>query len=157
MSNRLFFYLKHSDAKVLTKGSHCSDGYDLYSCEDVVIKAHEHELVNIGITVFFPFGACGRIGSRSGLSLPNGIEVGPGIINFSKSGLTMTKGIELDDKCVYYNYEGIIKVIIHNHSDSDYQVAIGDRIAQLFVVKLEYCNIEVESIELLESQNNTGV
>lgn len=128
MGNKLLIHLKHEHAKAPTKGSFYSAGHDLYSCEDVVITAGGRRLVNIGITAFFPFGTYGRISSRSGLSLTNGLEVGAGVIDF--------------------DYGGVIKVLLYNHSEADYKVAIGDRIAQLIVVKIEYCDIDVEEVAL---------
>lgn len=128
MVKKLLIHLKHPNATAPTKGSPYSAGHDLYSCEDVVITAHGRRLVNIGITAFFPFGTYGRIASRSGLSLTNGLEVGAGVIDF--------------------DYGGIIKVLLYNHSDADYKVAIGDRIAQLIVVKIEYCDIDVKLLEI---------
>lgn len=147
MSNTLSIALKDPDATYPTKGD--PNGYDLYSCEDIVIKAGESELVNIGIIAYFPFGTYGRIGSGS--DSPFGkdrIEVEPGIIKFSKFQLTMTKGIQLNDNCIYMNYDGIVKVAINNHTDDDYEITIGERIAQLFVVKLKYCDIEVDYCKL---------
>jgi dUTP pyrophosphatase len=128
MVKKLLIHLRHPDAKAPTKGSPYAAGHDLYSCEDVVINAGGRRLVNIGISAFFPFGTYGRIASRSGLSLTNGLEVGAGVIDF--------------------DYGGIIKVLLYNHSEADYKVAIGDRIAQLIIVKIEYCDIDVKLLEV---------
>lgn len=128
MENKLLIQLRHGNAKAPLKGSPYSAGHDLKSCEDVVIPARGRKLVNIGISVFFPFGTYGRVSSRSGMSLKSGIEVGAGVIDF--------------------DYGGELKVLLYNHSDKDYHVVVGDRIAQLIVVKIAYCDIDVERVEL---------
>ncbi len=59
--------------------------------------------------VNFPKGYFGRLASRSGLSVKHGIEVGAGVIDGG--------------------YTNEIKVLLYNHSDKEFEVKIGDRIA----------------------------
>ena len=56
-----------------------------------------------------------QIAPRSGLAVKNGIAVGAGI--------------------VVYDYRGAVGVVLFNHSDQDFVVKCGDRIAQ-FIFKL---------------------
>lgn len=40
------------------------------------------------------------------------------------------------------DYRGILKVVLFNHSDSDFEVKAGDRIAQLICEKIYYPTLE---------------
>jgi len=72
--------------------------------------------VETNIKVSLPRGCYGRIAPRSGLALHHGIDVGGGVID--------------------PDYEGTIGVILFNHSDRDFVVNKGDRIAQLIPEKI---------------------
>ena len=58
-----------------------------------------------------------KIAPRSGLALKHGIDVGAGVIDA--------------------DYRGNLGVILFNHSDADFQVKPGDRIAQLILERIE--------------------
>lgn len=40
------------------------------------------------------------------------------------------------------DYRGILKVVLFNHSDADFDVKAGDRIAQLICEKISYPDLE---------------
>ena len=105
------------DSIVPTRGSDGSEGYDLYSNMDCVIRASERGLVSTGITIVLPSGVYGRIAPRSGLAVKHGIQVGAGVID--------------------PDYTGEVKVVLFNHGDKDFEVKKGDRIAQLVLEKCE--------------------
>lgn len=88
-------------------------GADLKSAEDVVVPAGKSVLVKTGIKLVIPTGYVGLIHPRSGLALKHGITV-----------LNTPGTIDSD-------YRGEIGVILHNTSDQDFSVAVGDRIAQI--------------------------
>lgn len=72
---------------------------------------------------FIPFslissGCYGRIAPRSGLAWKNHIDVGAGVID--------------------EDYRGNIGVVLFNHSNEDFKVIKGDRIAQLICQRIEY-------------------
>jgi dUTP pyrophosphatase len=104
-------------------------GVDLYARDDVTLDAGARFPVPTGISVAIPAGHAGFVVPRSGLAANHGIGVanGPGLVD---SG-----------------YRGEIKVILINHSETDFKVLRGDRIAQLVVVKLpEYELIEADEL-----------
>lgn len=86
---------------------------DIYAAEATVIPARGRGLVTTGVALELPSGYRGRIHSRSGLSLKHGIEAGAGLID---------QGFRLP-----------IGVLLYNHSDMDFLVAVGDRVAQLCI------------------------
>jgi dUTP pyrophosphatase len=91
-------------------------GLDLSSCEDITVPARGKAIVDTGIAVQFPNDCYARIAPRSGLAAKNGLDVGAGVID--------------------YGYTNRIKVILFNHTDVDYEVKSGDRIAQLIFEKI---------------------
>jgi dUTP pyrophosphatase len=112
-ANSLSVKLLSANAKLPTKAN-CDDaGYDLYAAHDLVIPARSRALVSTDIAVAVPYGSYGRISPRSGLALKNGIDVGAGVVD--------------------PGYRGALGVILFNHSDKDFQVTKGDRVAQLIL------------------------
>ena len=72
-----------------------------------------------------PRGAYGRIAPCSGLAL-KGIDVAAGVIDS--------------------DYQGEVKVLLVNHSDVQFEIKMGDRIAQLIIEKI--------SLDKLNEENN---
>ena len=102
--------------------AHSGDaGVDLYSREDALIcAAGGRMLVPTGIAVAIPSGYVGLVVPRSGLAIKHGVTLlnTPGIID---SG-----------------YRDELKVVmINTDPTSSYQVARGDRIAQLVIQPIE--------------------
>ena len=92
-------------------------GADLTASEKTVIPAKNRSLVGTGIRLEIPKGYVGLIWPRSGLAIKKGIDCGAGVI----------------DSC----YRGEIKVLLFNHSDTEFQIEPGDRIAQILIQKVE--------------------
>lgn len=104
------------DAIIPLKATDGSAGYDLYAYESGVIPANSQTIVDTKIAVAIPKGFGGFIWARSGLSVKNCIETGAGVID-----------------C---DYRGEIKVVLYNHSNTQFAFAKGMRIAQLVIVPL---------------------
>jgi len=126
---RLQVKLQHESAKLPTKGSPHSAGYDLYASAQVVIPPKGRELIPLGISVKIPNGYYGRIAPRSSLALSAGIDVGAGVVDS--------------------DYRGLIGVVLFNHDHKrDFKVSIGDRIAQLIITP--YVDLSVKSVGSLD-------
>lgn len=104
--------LVHPDAQVPKRMSENAAGYDICGIEDVVLPARGIGKVNTGICFCVPCGTYGRIAPRSGLAI-KGIDVGAGVID--------------------RDYTGVVQVILYNHTDHDFPIKKGDRIAQLVI------------------------
>jgi len=103
-------------------------GLDIKSAETVLLKARSKEIISTGVRLKLPDGTVGIVKSRSGLSAKNSIEVGAGVID--------------------EEYIGEIKVILYNHSNIDFQVNTGDRIAQLVIFPIFQGNpVIVDSLD----------
>lgn len=115
------------NAREPKKGDEQSAGYDLYSSESCVIPPWSRKLVSTGIGLEIPIGNYGRIASRSSLGV-KGFDIGAGVIDSS--------------------YRGEIKVVLINSTNENFEVQIGDRIAQII---FEQClnNFVFENVEHL--------
>lgn len=115
-------FLDHSDAKIPTKANPTDAGFDLYSVENVIVSAKTRKLINTGVRIALDDGTYGRIAPRSGLALKYGIDVFAGVVDFS--------------------YRNCLGVILYNSSDEDFEVRVGDRIAQLILEKISNASFE---------------
>ncbi|RLU26321.1 hypothetical protein DMN91_000115 [Ooceraea biroi] len=115
------------------KGSEYAAGYDLRSAYKYIIPAHGKELVKTDLQIEVPPGTYGRVAPRSGLAWKNHIDVGAGVIDA--------------------DYRGNLGVVLFNHSHEDFDIAPGDRIAQLICEKITYP--QIEEVECL-SETNRG-
>ena len=102
----------------IPKYAHAGDaGADLTASQKMLIPPRDRLLVTTGIRLEIPEGYVGLIWPRSGLAVKKGIDCGAGVIDS--------------------HYRGEVKVLLFNHSDSEFQVEQGDRIAQLLIQKVE--------------------
>jgi dUTP pyrophosphatase len=115
-------------ATVPCRQSEGAAGYDIYSDENSVIFPKERRLVSTGIAITIPKSYYGRIAPRSSLSVKDYIDVGAGVID--------------------NDYTGEIKVLLINNGNNIFTINKGDRIAQLILEKIGYCEIVVvDSLE----------
>jgi dUTP pyrophosphatase len=121
-----------SDAARAPTRAHDGDaGYDRHAAEAALIPPGERAGVGTGIAVAIPEGHAGLVVPRSGLASRHGIAVvnAPGLID---SG-----------------YRGEVQVLLLNTDrDEPFEVAPGDRIAQLVIVRVE--GPELEEADELE-------
>lgn len=113
-------------------------GYDLCSTEEVVLQPFERTLIPTGLAIEIPFGYAGFVVPRSGLAIKQGLSIvnAPGLIDS--------------------NYRGELKVIAINlDSHEPISIHVGDRIAQLVIMKVESLEFQ-EVAELDDSERGTG-
>ena len=106
-------------------------GYDLRAAEGARLDPGERASVGTGVAVAIPEGHAGLVLPRSGLAARHGIALtnAPGLID---SG-----------------YRGEIRVLLLNTDRREpFEVAVGDRIAQLVVVRAE--PLEFEEVSALD-------
>lgn len=113
MLERLEFMRLDAAAKLPTRGSQFAAGLDLYSIENVHIKAHARMIVRTGLSVAIPHGFYGRIAPRSGLAVRHGLDVLAGVIDS--------------------DYRGEIMCALVNHGDEPIEIAAETRVAQLII------------------------
>ncbi len=109
-----------------------SAGMDLMAAieEPMVIKSGEIKLVKTGISIALEEGFEAQVRPRSGLALKNGITV-----------LNTPGTIDSD-------YRGEVCVILINHSQVDFTITRGMRIAQVVIAACIQAKVaEVESLD----------
>uniref|UniRef100_A0ACD5W8Q2 Uncharacterized protein n=1 Tax=Avena sativa TaxID=4498 RepID=A0ACD5W8Q2_AVESA len=95
------------------RGSALAAGYDLSSAVEATVPARGKALVATDLSIAIPEGTYARVAPRSGLALKHSIDVGAGVIDA--------------------DYRGPVGVVLFNHSEVDFAVKPGDRIAQLII------------------------
>ncbi len=114
-------------AVIPTKATAFSAGYDLYAAEDAEVPKLCRKLIKTNVSMAIPINNYGRIAPRSGLAYKNGIDILAGVIDS--------------------DYRGDIGVILYNtDKDSDFEVKIGDKIAQIII---EHCS----SVNFIKTEN----
>lgn len=103
-------------AKAPTRGSAFAAGYDLYASKDATVPARGKVMVDTDISIAVPANTYGRVAPRSGLASKHSIDTGAGVIDS--------------------DYRGPVKVLLFNLSDVDFEVKVGERIAQLIVERV---------------------
>lgn len=126
-------------AKIPTRGSKFSAGYDLYAATDKDIQIPPHATVKIGtgLAMDIPVGWFGGVFARSGIA--------------SNRGLRPANCVPVID-C---DYRGEWLIPLHNDSNETKTVQAGERIAQLIL--LPYQDIDfIEVEELAKTDRGDG-
>ena len=125
-------------AAQLPRRAHPGDGgADLFAVEEVVIPPGERREVGTGIALAIPAGYAGFVQPRSGLAFKHGIMVvnSPGLIDAG--------------------YRGEVRVSLYNSGREPFAVAMGERIAQLVIQRVEVPDF-VAAAELPETSRGEG-
>jgi dUTP pyrophosphatase len=105
-------------------------GMDICAAENVMLRVGGRAAVATGFAFAIPIGYEVQVRPRSGLALKNGITC-----------LNTPGTIDSD-------YRGEVKVILANLGDEDYQIKIGDRIAQIIVAPVtQAAMVEVDALD----------
>ena len=120
MSLEVAFQRLHPDAVVPTSPYDGDAGLDLASVERCEIAPGARRVVATGLAVAIPQGHAGFVQPRSGLAARHGISVvnSPGLIDSGYRGELMV-------------------LLVNTDPTSDYEVNVGDRIAQLVIQPVE--------------------
>ena len=118
------------NAHAPTYGSEYAAGADLYALtngETVCFSPGETKMIHTGLAVEIPVGYAGLVYARSGIA--------------TKRGLAPANKVGVIDS----DYRGEVMVSLHNHSDTEQEIADGERIAQLVIAPFlaaEFCETE---------------
>lgn len=125
-------------ARLPTRAYEHDAGFDLYALESLRLDPGERASVRTGIAVEIPQGQAGLVLPRSGLADRHGIALvnAPGLIDAG--------------------YRGEVRVLMLNTDRlNTFEVAAGDRVAQLVLVRIEAPPLE-EVEELSGSERGAG-
>ena len=131
MKMKVPFIKLQPNAVMPTYGSACAAGADLYALadSDILIPAGKTVFVSTGIAMEIPEGFVGLVFARSSMG--------------AKRNLAPANKVGVIDS----DYRGEIRVVLHNHGDTDQVVAPGERVAQLVIVP--YLTAEFEECSSL--------
>mmetsp|Transcript_8284 Transcript_8284/g.19481 ORF Transcript_8284/g.19481 Transcript_8284/m.19481 type:complete len:478 (+) Transcript_8284:86-1519(+) len=104
------------------RGSAEAAGFDLAASEAAIVPPGGKSIVKTGLAVATPQGTYARIAPRSGLAAKKMIHCGAGVVDA--------------------DYRGEVGVVLFNHGVEPFEVAIGDRIAQLVLEKVLLLPVE---------------
>ena len=125
---------EHPRAKLPSRETPGSVGYDLYSVDTCPIPPWGHAVIDTGLKIEIPSGYYGRIASKSGLAANHSLEVGAGVVD--------------------PDYRGEVKVLLRNHSNYVHFVTRGAPIAQIVFEKIAKPRVvEVDSLNCTERGN----
>lgn len=130
---------KVSENAVIPGNAYAGDaGYDLCAIEEVTLKPFERALIPTGLAVQIPEGYAGFVLPRSGMAIKQGLSLvnAPGLIDSNYRGELKAIAINLDPK-------------------NPIEIHVGDRIAQLVIMKVETVNFR-EVSELDSSERGEG-
>lgn len=132
--------LVRPDAQLPKRETSGSAGHDLRACisEDVILPAGGSLRLPTGIAIEMESADyVAIIAARSSMA--------------AKYGVTMANGIGVIDS----DYRGEISVLLYNHSQEDFVIHPGDRVAQLLLLPVDLPYI-VEVEELSQTQRGEG-
>lgn len=124
-----------SAAKLPTKGSELSAGWDLYCIESVDIPPGRQAVLPTGLAFGIAPGWYGRIAPRSGTAIAYAYNVHAGVMDA--------------------DYTGEVKIALINHGDHTIEFRAGDRIAQLIVERCSQGDLlEVSELDKTDRGDN---
>lgn len=91
--------------------------------EDIVIESAGHAFIHTGFYAAIPDGFFGLIAIRSGLGA---------------KGLMLSNGIGVIDS----DYRGEIRIPLYNHSDHEFKLEDGERVAQMIIIPYMHAKLE---------------
>jgi len=126
-------------AKTPVRATDGAAGYDLSACIDseLLLPAGGCKLIPTGIAIALPENTVGLVFGRSGLGIRH--QIAP------------ANAVGVIDS----DYRGEIAVGLKNHSDTDYIIKPGERIAQLVIMPVLTPQLE-ETDELSETERSSG-
>ena len=113
-----------TDAEMPTRATPDSAGLDLYAATNALLKAKTTMWIATELKTEIPEGHVGFLMGKSGL-----------IKNHS---VVLANGAGIIDA----DYRGVLTVGLKNESDEDFEIQVGDKIAQLVILK--YTKVQVE-------------
>ena len=123
-------------AQLPTRGSEDAAGLDLYCPFHIKVPADSQKKIPLGVAVEIPKGHMGLLVPRSSMS---------------KTPLRCANSVGIIDE----DYRGELSIVYENVSCKDYEIARGDRIAQLIIVPIAVVDVE-EAQTLSETERGDG-
>ena len=127
MAGRLQVKFLSGNARMPQRGSPRSAGFDLSSAMNAFVPSGGRVVIKTDLMIACPEGTYARIASRSGLAVKHHVDCVAGVVDA--------------------DYRGNVCVVLCNSGDKDFEVRIGDRIAQLILERI--CMVPAVIVEEL--------
>jgi dUTP pyrophosphatase len=132
-------FQKTREGAIIPKYAHNTDaGMDFFSCEDAILHPGEIKAINTGI-IWEP-----ETDKRIYLKLEE------------KSGLALNYGIGIMGGVIDSSYRGEFRVIMVNHSKTDFTINKGMKIAQGIVYEIPKVKIKEDVVDLNTDRGANG-
>ncbi|KAF7044478.1 hypothetical protein CFC21_053700 [Triticum aestivum] len=151
---------KLSDKAILpSRGSALAAGYDLSSAVETVVPARGKALVATDLSIAIPEGTYARIGESLFFFLGSRFLAARRVFDemltasfvffaAPRSGLALKHSIDVGAGVIDADYRGPVGVVLFNHSEVDFAVKPGDRVAQMIIQVITTPEIaEVEDLD----------
>lgn len=129
----------HENAKEPTYANSTDAGCDVYAVEDNLIAPGDTKVIPTGLKMAIPNGWMISVRPRSGMSAKTGIRIAnaPGTIDAG--------------------YRNEVGIILHNTSNTPYQIHAGDRIAQFVIERCPMIKFhKVDNVLEIEGDRQGG-
>ncbi len=125
----------HPEAKIPSFAHPGDAGMDLYSVAELILKPGERASVPTGIAMALPDGYVALVWDKSGVSHKFGVKVLGGVIDAG--------------------YRGEYLIGLVNLGQENFEIKVGQKIAQLLIQKVEHPTVE-EVVELDDTSRGDG-
>lgn len=137
----------HPDA-VIPDFAHDTDtGADLYTCEDLILLAHEKGIAKTGLIFDLPLGWGFQVRNKSGNTVkgvPVKVVLGKDVIE-TRADVTVYLGT------VDQGYRNELGIMVKNEEDFPVIIPKGTKLAQMVLEKVQQCTFtEVEEVTSTE-------
>lgn len=118
------------EARLPDKSNPYEDIYDVYSCEDKIVKDCEAQVISTGIMIEIPKGFYGRLVSPPDFSFDEDLEVGSSLLLSGFSQEVFVKVYRIRRKIVWVTHRNQNRAVVRQE---EYKIEAGSRIAQLVI------------------------
>ncbi len=102
-------------------------GLDIFACGDHTLKPGRRYAIPTGFAIEIPKGFAGLVWDKGGPAFKYGIHCLAGVLDAG--------------------YRGELKIVLLNTSDKEYQIKLGDKLAQLLIQSVE--SVKIEEVDIL--------
>lgn len=141
------------NAKLPTRGTSNSAGYDLYALDKIEVKPGETVFIHTGLAMEIPEGYFGAIYARSGLACKHNLRPANcvGVIDSDYRGEVCVVILNDNESVIWREFQispTVMQARTVPNSERSYTIAAGERVAQIVIQKCE--DVTFDDVDNLE-------
>ena len=141
------------NAKLPTRGTSNSAGYDLYALDKIEVKPGETVFIHTGLAMEIPEGYFGAIYARSGLACKHNLRPANcvGVIDSDYRGEVCVVIVNDNESVIWREFQispTVMQARTVPNSERSYTIAAGERVAQIVIQKCE--DVTFDDVDNLE-------